>query len=74
MGDAHEVNKGDDLDKDSIASHIQFCERKSRRTAVNYPWQRGFMASDHFGGAAIFGKMGPNRYDTVSSTQTRTSC
>ena len=42
LGDAHAVNKGDDLDKDSIAAHIQFCERKSRRTAVSYPWQIGF--------------------------------
>lgn len=53
------MNKGDELDRDSIADHLQFCERKSRRTAVSYPWQRGFLAGDHFGGAAIFGKFGP---------------
>ena len=32
--------------KHSIADHLEFCERKVRRTAFHYPWQIGFLGTN----------------------------
>lgn len=41
--------------KHSISEHLEFCQRKVRRTAVKYPWQLGFLGAD----SNIFPGVGP---------------
>ena len=39
----HFVEKGAKRCSDSIFEHMQFCERKMKKSACKYPWQLGFL-------------------------------
>ena len=55
--------------KRCLVDHLQFCERKSRRTAMQYPWEFGFLGKDHGVHFTPFPKVGPIGFEPLVPQQ-----